>query len=155
MLSARAEQVSLLSVCALCAGQTWQRGRGRLVVTFTPDGRAVLRLEDGTARGNWLEMSPEDVAWLAGVLAVCARQVKRKVSAKLAKGEGMFQQETIQRTWIVSASTALRINALAESLGVSPSSVVDRLLVHGLEAAEAGELALSVRPVRYALVQDG
>lgn len=75
MLSARAEQASLLSVCALCAGQTWQGSRGRLGVTLTPDGRVLLRLEDGTARGNWLEMSPSDLAWLARLLAYCVGQV--------------------------------------------------------------------------------
>lgn len=67
----------------------------------------------------------------------------------------MLRDETIQRTWIVNADTALRVNALAAQLGVSPSAVVDRLLVYGLEAAEAGNLALSVRPVRYELVPAG
>lgn len=59
---------------------------------------------------------------------------------------------TVQRTWIVSAETAERINQLAVQLGVSPSSVVDRLLEHGLSAVKGGEISLAVRPVRYELV---
>ncbi len=66
------EQPSRLPVCALCAGQTWQRDRGRLVVTLIDDGRALIRLEDGTARGLWLELLPDDRAWLAGMLAKVA-----------------------------------------------------------------------------------
>lgn len=59
---------------------------------------------------------------------------------------------TIQRTWIVGLETAEGVNLLAARLGVSPSAVVDRLLEYGLEAAEAGEIAFEVRPVRYELV---
>lgn len=65
----RAEQASLLAVCALCGGQTWDRDKGRLRVTRCPDGRAVIFLEDGTTRGCWLELLPEDVAWLAAIMA--------------------------------------------------------------------------------------
>ncbi len=63
--------------------------------------------------------------------------------------------DTLQRTWIVKTSTALRVNGLAESLGVSPSSVVDRLLAYGLDAVEDGRMTFSVRPVRYELVSEG
>lgn len=62
-----ARQPELFTRCELCGARLWH-GRGRLVVTMTPDGRAVLRLEDGTARGTWLELLPEDSAWLAEVL---------------------------------------------------------------------------------------
>ena len=61
-------QADLLSTCALCGGIPWARDKGRLCVTLTPDGRTVLRLEDGTARGCWLELLPADVAWLLAVL---------------------------------------------------------------------------------------
>lgn len=62
-------QPELFAVCAVCDGQTWARDKGRLVVTLIDDGRAVLFLEDGTTRGAWLELLPDDVAWLAAVLA--------------------------------------------------------------------------------------
>lgn len=61
------KQPELFSVCALCGGQTWH-GHGRLCVTSTPDGRVVLRLEDNTTRGAWLELLAGDVDWLAAVL---------------------------------------------------------------------------------------
>lgn len=61
-------QAELFAVCALCGGQTWDRDRGRLRVTLCPDDRAVLRLEDGTTRGNWLELLPDDVIWLRTIL---------------------------------------------------------------------------------------
>ncbi len=38
------------------------------IVTRTPDGRVVLRLEDNTTRGAWLELLAGDVDWLAAVL---------------------------------------------------------------------------------------
>lgn len=60
-------QLELLSVCALCGGRTWQ-GRGRLVVTVIDDGRAVIRLEDGTKAGLWLELLPDDRRWLVEVI---------------------------------------------------------------------------------------
>ncbi len=63
-----------------------------------------------------------------------------------------MNNETVQRTWIVSIETAERINQLAARLGVSPSSVVDRLLEHGVSAVGRGEISLAVRPVRYELV---
>ena len=63
-----AKQAELFTVCALCGGSTW-RGRGRLMVTSTPDGRVVIRLEDGTTRGTWLELLASDVDWLAAVLS--------------------------------------------------------------------------------------
>lgn len=63
----------------------------------------------------------------------------------------MKHEDTIQRTWIVNAETARRINALAERLGVSPSALVERLLAHGLDAADDGVIPLAVRPVRYEL----
>lgn len=65
-------QPELFAVCAVCGGQTWARGKGRLRVTGCPDGRAVIRLEDGTARGCWLELMADDVAWLAAILAQAA-----------------------------------------------------------------------------------
>lgn len=61
-------QPELFAVCALCGGQTWDRTRGRLVVTLIDDGRAVIRLEDGTTRGCWLELLPDDVIWLRAIL---------------------------------------------------------------------------------------
>lgn len=70
MLSAQPE---LFAVCAVCGGETWARDKGRLRVTSCPDGRAIIRLEDGTARGNWLELLPDDIAWLLAVLAQVAR----------------------------------------------------------------------------------
>lgn len=60
-------QPELLPVCALCGGRTWQ-GRGRLVVTVIDDGRAVIRLEDGTKAGAWLELLPDDRRWLVEVI---------------------------------------------------------------------------------------
>ena len=60
-------QPELLPVCALCGGRTWQ-GRGRLVVTVIGDGRAVIRLENGTKAGAWLELLPGDLAWLVQIL---------------------------------------------------------------------------------------
>ena len=144
-------QPELFAVCAVCDGQTWGRGRGRLVVTLIDDGRAVLFLEDGTTRGAWLELLPDDVAWLALVLEDNARQA-RKVSKGFTKGGQMDREDTVQRTWIVASSTAREVNALAERLGVSPSSVVDRLLGYSLQAAQAGRLEFPVRPVRYELV---
>ncbi len=66
-------QPELFAVCAVCAGQTWARDKGRLRVTSCPDGRAVLFLEDGTTRGAWLELLPDDAAWLAAILAQAAR----------------------------------------------------------------------------------
>lgn len=62
-------QADLFATCALCGGQTWRGGRGRLVITTIDDGRALIRLEDGTTRGNWLELLPEDIAWVMHVLS--------------------------------------------------------------------------------------
>lgn len=64
-----------------------------------------------------------------------------------------MNEDTLQRTWLVQAKTAASINELANELGVSPSSVVDRLLIYGLEAARDGQIELAVRPVRYELVK--
>lgn len=64
-----------------------------------------------------------------------------------------MSEDTLQRTWLVKPSTATGINELAATLGVSPSSVVDRLLGYGLEAVHAGKIELAVRPVRYELVK--
>lgn len=61
-------QAKLFSTCALCNGQTWSGGKGRLVITTIDDGRALIRLEDGTTRGNWLELLPNDVAWVIHIL---------------------------------------------------------------------------------------
>lgn len=63
-----------------------------------------------------------------------------------------MSNESIQRTWIVGWETAERVNLLAARLGVSPSSVVDRLLEYALGAAETGAIRFEVRPVRYELV---
>ena len=43
-------------------------GRGQLVVTQCLDGRVLLRLEDGTKSGMWLELMASDVLWLIDVL---------------------------------------------------------------------------------------
>ncbi|MFZ2488969.1 MAG: hypothetical protein WAZ19_12725 [Anaerolineae bacterium] len=66
-----------------------------------------------------------------------------------------MSEDTLQRTWLVKAATAMQINELAAELGVSPSSVVDRLLGYGLEAARGGKIEFAVRPVRYELVAEG
>ncbi|MFZ2488968.1 MAG: hypothetical protein WAZ19_12720 [Anaerolineae bacterium] len=38
------------------------------MITTIDDGRVLIRLEDGTTRGNWLELLPDDVTWLIHVL---------------------------------------------------------------------------------------
>ena len=45
-------------------------GRGRLAVTKTLDGRVLLRMEDGSKGGQWLELMAEDVLWLINVLTM-------------------------------------------------------------------------------------
>lgn len=45
-------------------------GRGRLVVTKTLDGRVLLRMEDGSKGGQWLELMAGDVLWLINVLTM-------------------------------------------------------------------------------------
>lgn len=52
---------------AVNAVQTWS-GRGRLRATTCPDGRVILRMEDGTKAGLWLELLASDVLWLIDVL---------------------------------------------------------------------------------------
>ncbi len=49
------------------AVRTWT-GRGRLRATTCPDGRVLLRMEDGTKGGLWLELLASDVLWLIDVL---------------------------------------------------------------------------------------
>lgn len=66
-MQASTTQPELFTTCALCEGKTWH-GRGRLVVTTIDDGRALIRLDSSAKESPWLELLPEDVAWLASVL---------------------------------------------------------------------------------------
>lgn len=68
-------QGELFATCALCGGQMWH-GRGRLRATVCPDGRLLLRLEDGRKDGLWLELLPADVVWLAEVLRTACRTTR-------------------------------------------------------------------------------
>lgn len=67
-----AQQGELLAVCALCGGRMWH-GQGQLRATVCPDGRVLLRLEDGRKDGKWLELLPADVVWLMEILARSCR----------------------------------------------------------------------------------
>lgn len=57
-------QMHLFLLCAACGAQSLER-RGRLVVTLCPDGRRLVRLDNGRRDAPWLELLPDDARWLA------------------------------------------------------------------------------------------
>mgnify|MGYP003375758569 FL=1 len=63
-----------------------------------------------------------------------------------------YNPDLVTRTWHVRKATAATIANTADSLGIGHSELVQFLLNFGLVEVSAGRLVLTVRPVKYELV---